>query len=51
MDDNQITDIAPLSNLAKLRYIYIYDNRITDITPLADATYLWVLDLEKTLLI
>ena len=33
LDDNQITDVAPLASLTALTKLYLYDNQITDRTP------------------
>eukprot|EP01051_Picozoa_sp_SAG22_P016132 SAG22_NODE_2220_length_2822_cov_1.945648_3_plen_89_part_00 len=47
LQNNQITDIAPLSTLTSLTRLYLRGNQITDITPLMSLTSLTCLDLRN----
>ena len=44
---NQISDIAPLSNLVNLFALYLGWNNISDVSPLSNLTRLTILDLRK----
>eukprot|EP01051_Picozoa_sp_SAG22_P013795 SAG22_NODE_1589_length_4048_cov_68.361611_2_plen_61_part_00 len=45
LNNNQITELAPLSALTSLAHLVLQDNQITDLAPLAALTSLTSLDL------
>ena len=47
----EITDITPLANLTKLRFLDLAENRIVDIGPLANLTALEELRVHKNLIV
>eukprot|EP01051_Picozoa_sp_SAG22_P028805 SAG22_NODE_10351_length_539_cov_50.668182_1_plen_74_part_00 len=47
LQNNQITDIAPLSAQTSLTYLDLRNNQITDIAPLSALTSLTDLDLSN----
>jgi len=47
LNNNQISDISPLSNLTNLGgWLNLHNNKISDISPLSNLTILWSLHLE-----
>jgi internalin A len=46
LNDNQISDVAPLANLTFLYSLIIFHNQIKDVSPLANLKYLRMLDLR-----
>jgi Leucine-rich repeat (LRR) protein len=43
ISDNTVTDIAPLSSLASLRELWMYNNRVSEIAPVKNLASLQVL--------
>ena len=35
LDDNNITDVAPLAGMSSLEYLFIRNNPVTDFSPLS----------------
>ena len=51
LDDNQISDIAPLSGLVNLTELDLDGNQVSDIAPLQNLTKLTVLDLRANAIV
>jgi len=46
LNNNQITDLKPLSTLTHLSVLFLNDNQITDLKPLSTLTHLTLLSLN-----
>ncbi|MFD1414348.1 leucine-rich repeat domain-containing protein [Oceanobacillus jeddahense] len=47
MDENEISDVTPLSNLENLQWLHLDENAISDITPLSNLKNLEILFLNN----